>query len=210
MGLTESQTEFFRSDFGDFWPFLQKTDFERDPLLKEMEKECTDRAVYTIGPWFGRLLNFLVRFGRVSSALEFGTASGYSAVWIARGLAKPGRLVTLEQDTELAQLAVSNIERAGLAESVDVLVGDAHETITRLSTPVDFMFIDCAHQTALSAAKSLLRTGGLFVCDNVGFSNKDEFNDALTTCPYLESLYLHCYLKGRVPENQAFSISMKI
>jgi predicted O-methyltransferase YrrM len=209
MSLSDTQIEFFRSDFGDFWPFLEKVDFVRDPLLLEMEKEFAERQIYSVGPWFGRLLSFLVRFGQVSSAVEFGTGNGYSAVWIARGLAQGGCLHTLEIDPELAQLAQTNVERAGLCKSVVLLVGDATETIKAVKGPVDFMFVDCAHSTALRSAEHVLRTGGLFVCDNVGFSNKDQFNADLTSCPYLESLYLHCYLKGRIPENQAFSISMK-
>ncbi len=169
----------------------------------------SDCGIYSVGLWFGRLLNFLVRFGQVSSAVEFGTGNGYSAVWIARGLADSGCLHTLELNPDLAQLAQTNIERAGLQDSVTVLVGDAVETIERVQGPVDFMFVDCAHSTALRSPEHVLRTGGLFVCDNVGFNNKDQFNADLTSCPYLETLYLHCYLKGRVPENQAFSISMK-
>ena len=147
MSLSDSQIEFFRSDF---WPFLEKTDFARDPLLLELEKEFVERGIYSVGPWFGRLLNFLVLFGQVSSAVEFGTGNGYSAVWIARGLADSGCLHTLELNPDLAQLAQTNIERAGLQDSVTVLVGDAVETIERVQGPVDFMFVDCAHSTALS------------------------------------------------------------
>lgn len=207
--LTEGQKEFFKSDFGDFWPFLESVDFDRDPLLIRIEEECQARGVYSVGHWFGRLLNFLVRFGRVRNALEFGTATGYSAIWIARGL-DDGHLTTLERDSDLADLARANLKRAGVADFVEVLTGDAENTIASISGPVDFMFVDCSHVLALEKAEKLLRVGGMFVCDNVGFSNKTSFNADVVGCSYLETLYIHGYLKGRIPENQAFSISLRV
>ena len=209
MPLTDEQKTFFRSDFGDFWPFLAETDFPRDELLLEMEQQFRDLGVYSVGPWFGRLLNILVRFGRVNRVLELGTATGYSAVWMARGLSADGKLVSIERDEDLAAVASENLHHAGLSAFVDVTVGEAESILPSLQTPFDMIFVDCAHMAALDSVKETLKPGGLFVCDNVGFSNKDTFNSRLTSCEYLETLYLHCYLKGRIPENQAFSISIR-
>lgn len=209
MSLTDQQKSFFRNDFGDFWPFLQQADIERDALLLSMEKQFADLGVYSVGPWFGRLLNLLVRFGRVESALEFGTATGYSAIWIARGLEPHGRLVTIERDTGLAAIARENIARASLQGQVEMQVGEARDAVAALEGPFDFVFVDCAHFEALEASQRLLRAGALFVCDNVGFHGKGGFNQALMTSPHLETLYLQCYLKGRIPENTAFSVSIR-
>ena len=210
MTLTHEQKSFFSNAFGDFWPFIQRTDFERDPLLLEMERQCSALGVYSIGPWFGRLLNFLVRFGGVESALEFGTATGYSAVWIARGMAPGGRLVTIERDARLTALAGENLAKAGLAEQVDIRTGDASAIAPMVGGPFDLFFVDCAHSVALQLSRSALRSGGLFVCDNVGFSYMSDFNNALMTSSHLETLYLQCYLKGRSPENTAFSVSIRV
>jgi predicted O-methyltransferase YrrM len=210
MTLTQEQKSFFRNPYGDFWPFIQRIDFEREPLLLEMERHCRSLGVYSIGPWFGRLLSFLVRFGGVRSALEFGTATGYSAVWIGRGLAPDGKLVTIERNARLAALATENLTKAGLLERVDIRTGDAATVAPELEGPFDLFFVDCAHSVALQLSRRALRPGGLFVCDNVGFGYMDTFNEALMASSHLETLYLQCYLKGRSPENTAFSVSIRV
>ena len=210
MSLTEAQKTFFSNEFSDFWPFIESFDFERDDFFHRMEAEYTRLGVHSIGPWFGRLLNFLVRFGKVKTALEFGTATGYSAVWLAKGLPADGLLTTIEHNPEVATIARQNITTAGVADIVSIREGEAEAIVSTLQQPFDLMFVDCAHFVALESSKTLLREGGLFICDNVGFFNKDQFNRDLTTCPYLETLYLQTYLKGRVPENNAFSISIKV
>jgi predicted O-methyltransferase YrrM len=209
MTLTDEQKSFFRNEFSNFWPFIQETDFEREPLFHEMEKQCREIGVHSVGPWFGRLLNILTRFGAVTSALEFGTATGYSAIWIARDLPPSGKLITIERDAELAMLARQNIARAGLQEKVEVRMGEAQDIVPQLKGPFDLLFVDCAHFEALEFSRGSLRSGGLFVCDNVGFHNKEEFNQALVTSSHLETLYLQCYLKGKVPENTALSLSIQ-
>lgn len=209
MTLTEQQKSFFRNAFGEFWSFIQRTDFERDPLLLEMEQQASALGVYSVGPWFGRLLDFLVRFGGVRSALEFGTATGYSAIWTARGLAPGGKLITIERDARLAALAWENVAKAGLEEKVEIRNREARDVTPTLEGPYDLIFVDCAHFEALEVSQRALRSGGLFVCDNVGFYYLEDFNRALVTAPHLETLYLQCYLKGRVPENTAFSISLR-
>ncbi|MFQ5795156.1 MAG: O-methyltransferase [Candidatus Bipolaricaulia bacterium] len=210
MSLTEEQKTFFTNSFGDFWSFIEKYDFERDLIFYEMEKEYQQHGIYSIGPWFGRLINFLVQFGNVKSALEFGTATGYSAIWIAKDLPEGGLLTTIECDRSRLQLARKNISKAGLESKIKVREGEAQDIVSTLTQTFDFIFVDCAHFTALEGSERLLRKGGLFVCDNVGFRNKETFNHALTTCAHLQTLFLQCYLKGRIPENTAFSISIKL
>jgi predicted O-methyltransferase YrrM len=210
MSLTEVQKTFFSNPYSDFWPFLSRFDFEREPIFHEMEQQYREYGVYSIGPWFGRLLNFMVRFGNVKAALEFGTATGYSAIWIARGLPEEGVLTTIERDSRVLALARQNIARAGLEGKITIQEGEAQEVASTLTETFDFIFVDCAHFVALETSQRLLRPGGLFVCDNVGFRGEEAFNQALITCAHLETLYLQCYLKGRVPENTAFSISVKV
>jgi predicted O-methyltransferase YrrM len=209
MTLTDEQKSFFRNEFSDFWSFIQGTDFERESLFHELEIQARRVGVYSVGPWFGRLLNFLTRFGGVRSALEFGTATGYSAIWIARGLPPGGKLITIERDAELSMLALENVAKADLQEKVVIRTGEARDITSTLSGPFDLIFVDCAHLEALEFSRRSMRSGGLFICDNVGFSNKEGFNQALITSPHLETLYLQCYLKGRIPENTAFSVSIR-
>ena len=76
-----------------------------------------------VSPAQGKLLNLLARIHHASSVLELGTLGAYSTIWLARALPPGGRLVTLELDPDYAAVAAANIERAELAELVELRVG---------------------------------------------------------------------------------------
>jgi caffeoyl-CoA O-methyltransferase len=98
----------------------------------------------TITPEEGRFLQFLVRGCGARRAVEIGTLGGYSGIWLARGLAEGGKLITLEKEPRHAQVAREHFALAGLTARVDLLVGDARELMGQLSSggPFDFCFID--------------------------------------------------------------------
>src|SRR4051794_3165638 len=89
----------------------------------------------------GRLLELLARLAGARSILELGTLGGYSTIWLARGLADGGRIVTLEVSPEYARVARANLERAGLGDVVNLRVGPALETLPELEGPFDLIFI---------------------------------------------------------------------
>jgi predicted O-methyltransferase YrrM len=127
-----------------------------------------------VSPPQGKLLALLARSIGARVALEFGTLGGYSTIWLGRALPAGGSLVTLEADPAYAEVARSNIERAGLSGVVDIRVGPALETLPLLerkgSGPFDLVFIDADKvNTPEYFAWSLERTrpGGLIVADNV-------------------------------------------
>jgi predicted O-methyltransferase YrrM len=122
----------------------------------------------------GKLLQLLARAIGARRALEFGTLGGYSTIWLARGLPEDGRLISLEADPRFADVAEASIERAGLAERVEVRRGPALEALPRLNAegagPFDIVFIDADKiHTPDYFAWSLehTRPGGLIVADNV-------------------------------------------
>ena len=122
----------------------------------------------------GKLLMLLARLTGAKRILEVGTLAGYSAIWLARGLSKGGKLVTLELDAMHAEVARDNLKRAKLAGMVEVRVGPALETLPKLSKekagPFDLVFIDADKQSYLEYfdwALKLSRKGALIVCDNV-------------------------------------------
>jgi len=122
----------------------------------------------------GKLLSILVASVHARTVLEVGTLGGYSTIWLARGLVPDGRIVTLELDAHHADVARDNLERAGLADRVEVRVGPAVDTLATLANegfgPVDFTFIDAdkAHNVDyFDAALALSRPGSLIVVDNV-------------------------------------------
>jgi predicted O-methyltransferase YrrM len=139
-----------------------------------------------VSPPQGKLLMMLAQLRGARSALEVGTLGGYSAIWIARGLAPGGRLVTLESNSVHANVARSNLVRAGVADRVEVRVGPARETLPTLMgdvrVPFDLTFIDADkpnNATYFDWAVKLSRPGSLIVVDNVvrGGAVVDHTND---------------------------------
>lgn len=129
---------------------------------------------YAVSTAQGRLLELLVRIQRAERVLEVGTLAGYSTLWLARGLASGGRIVTLETRPDYAAVARSNFADAGLSEIIEVRVGAAVSTLWQLvhaeTDPFDLVFIDADkanNATYLALALRLSRPGTLIVVDNV-------------------------------------------
>jgi predicted O-methyltransferase YrrM len=121
-----------------------------------------------------RLLELLVRLTGARRVLELGTLGGLSTIALARGLPDGGSVVTLEIDPHFVQVARGSLERAGVADAVEVRVGPALQTLAQLEAegrgPFDLIFIDADKQTYpeyLAWALALSRPGTLIVGDNV-------------------------------------------
>jgi len=124
----------------------------------------------SVSPAHGKLLWLLARMLDAKRILEIGTLGGYSAIWLARGLAPGGRLVTLEAVEKHAAVARKNLERAALAQAVEVRVGPALATLPQLEGPFDLSFIDADKQNNAEYfrwALRLSRPGSVIVVDNV-------------------------------------------
>jgi predicted O-methyltransferase YrrM len=108
---------------------------------------------------------------RYTRALEIGTSTGHSGIWIAWALAKTGgRLVTIEIDPARHATAVRNFEEAGVASFVDARLGDAHELVKTLPGPFDFVFSDADKDWYTQYFKDLepkLAPGACFTAHNV-------------------------------------------
>jgi len=127
-----------------------------------------------VAPNQGKLLALLVQMSGATRVLEFGTLAGYSTIWLARAVGEKGRVTTLELQEQNAAVARVNLERAGVADRVDILVGPAADSARRLvdagAEPYDFVFIDAdkpSNPAYLRAALALSRPGSVFVIDNV-------------------------------------------
>ncbi len=132
----------------------------------------------------GRFLRLLVATNHTKQALEIGAASGYSAIWIGLGLRESGgRLVTIEYDPKRAKEATANIARAGFADIVTVLAGDAFQHIPKVQGQFDFVFLDAwkrDYQRFFDLVFPRMPKGGLFVAHNV-LNKKSEMPDFLKT-----------------------------
>lgn len=122
----------------------------------------------------GAFLNLLAQTLNARTILEVGTLGGYSTIWLAQALPEGGQLVTLEIDPVAAGVAQSNLERAGLADRVEIRLGPAIDSLAHLEAegfgPVDLAFIDADKQNNLAyfeAALRLSRPGSLILIDNV-------------------------------------------
>lgn len=125
-----------------------------------------------VAPNQGKLLYLLARIVGAKRILEIGTLAGYSTIWLARGLAKGGRLITLEADPTHADVARENFRRAKLTRVVDLRVGKALDTLPKLpKTPrFDLVFIDADKANIpdyFGWGLKLTRKGGLIIVDNV-------------------------------------------
>lgn len=127
-----------------------------------------------ISPMQGKLLQLLARGLQARAILEIGTLGGYSTIWLARALPAEGRMVTLEIDSGHADVARTNIARAGLADLVELRLGPALHTLPQLAAesrgPFDLVFIDAdkVHNADyFTWAVRLSRPGSLIIVDNV-------------------------------------------
>ncbi len=119
----------------------------------------------------GRFLQFIVRACGAKKALEIGTLGGYSGIWIARGLVPGGRLITLERDPAHAAVARDHFEAGGVADRVEIRLGDAHGALKKLAneSPFDFVFIDAeksGYPQYYEWAMENARVGGIIAAHN--------------------------------------------
>ncbi|TGD89898.1 O-methyltransferase [Mycolicibacterium sp. CH28] len=117
-----------------------------------------------------RLLYLLTRIRGARRVLEIGTLGGYSTICLARGVGAEGSVVTLEYEPRHAEVARINLERAGVADRVDIVVGAALDSLPGLTGDFDLVFIDAdkENNTAyVQWAIDLGRPGTVIVVDNV-------------------------------------------
>jgi predicted O-methyltransferase YrrM len=127
-----------------------------------------------VSPTQGRFMYQLAKVHGARRILEIGTLAGYSTIWLGRALPDDGELVTMEIDPKHADVARSNIERAGLDGKVRVMNGDARELLPGLekeiAAPFDLAFIDADKASIpiyFAAALRMSRPGSLILIDNV-------------------------------------------
>jgi predicted O-methyltransferase YrrM len=126
----------------------------------------------SVAPNQGKLLMLLARAIGARCILEIGTLGGYSTIWLARGLAPDGRLITIEWNPACVKVARANLARAGFAPQVEVREGSGEDVLPGLTTeaPFDLIFIDADKPNTplyFEWAVKLARKGSLILVDNV-------------------------------------------
>lgn len=146
-----------------------------DPVLDDIVREGREQGLPIVDAEVGALLQVLAGCVGARRILEIGTATGYSGIWLARGLPDDGVLITFEIDPDRAARARANFARAGVADRANVMVGDATRLLSKVSGPFDLIFQDGDKQQygpLLDGLLERLRPGGLLVTDNVLWSGE--------------------------------------
>ena len=153
--------------------FLDATMLDDDPALSAA-LEASDAAglpKIAVSAQQGKFLSLLAAATGARRILEIGTLGGFSTIWLARGAGPDGRVTTLEYEPQHAEVARANIDRAGVGDRVEVIVGAALETLpTVTGGPFDLVFIDADKENNagyLEWAVKLTRPGSVIVVDNV-------------------------------------------
>lgn len=119
----------------------------------------------------GRTLHEIILKNGYKRALEIGTSTGHSGIWIAWALSKTGgKLITIDIDEGRHNEAVANFKAAGLAEFIDARLGDAHAIVPALDGPFDFVFSDADKEWYVNYAKAVipkLLPGGCLATHNI-------------------------------------------
>ena len=141
--------------------------------LAWLERESwlrTSHGRQIAGPTLGALLRHIVLMLRPQRVLEIGTFSGYSTIWIAAALPEGGRIDTIEVNDEMEDLIREGFDRAGVAERIRLVIGDALDILPTLTETYDLVYIDANKRDYVAYYQSvidLVRPGGWILADNV-------------------------------------------
>jgi len=186
----------------------------RDALLMELEQEAEKEDIPIVGPLVGQLLFLMASISGAGRILEIGTATGYSAIFLARALSPArGHLVTIEKKPEMAARAARNLRKAGLEQQVELRIGEALEQLGQLSPSFDLIFLDIekkSYAECLPHCERLLRSGGLLVADNVRFVDADSFNQLISASSKWSSIHLYSFLPAHSPEMDALCLALRL
>lgn len=139
------------------------------------------QLIPSIGPIKGKIIEDLIKKYKPKKILEIGTLFGYSAILMARLLPLEGKVVTLEKSENNAKIAKKYIVDSGLSSRINLILGDALETIPKITEKFDFFFIDARkdkYLDYLKLAEKNLKKGSIVVADNVGIF-KEQVSDYL-------------------------------
>lgn len=146
--------------------------------IAEMENFAKEHEVPISQPESIKLIELLIRIGKVSDILEVGSAIGYSAIRMV--MAGAEKVDTIEINADAARVARANVEKEGLSEKIHIIEGDAKEILPKLEGEYDMIFIDAAkaqYGEFFNHCMRMLRCGGVLVSDNIlykGMTATDE------------------------------------
>jgi len=158
-------------------------------FLSENSRQWYDMNIPSVD---GQLLYDLIIKGNYKSALEIGTSTGHSGIWIAWALSKTGgRLITIDIDEGRHKTALENFKKAGLSEYIDARLADAHSLVKELKGPFDFVFSDADkewYKNYFIDVEPKLKVGGCFTAHNISDRGRGGYGGQGAFLEYVRSL----------------------
>jgi caffeoyl-CoA O-methyltransferase len=148
---------------------------EREPVLQEMERQAKERDIPIVGPAVGRLFYQYARLINAKAVFELGSAIGYSTIWWATAVGTGGKVHYTDGSRKNADEARRYFDQAGVADRIQVHVGDALEVLSERKEEFDIVFNDVDkhdYPRVFNMAAARVRKGGLFITDNTLWSGK--------------------------------------
>lgn len=182
-------------------PTIKAQEVVEKPILDDSVKTFLEKHKYqwvnmNIPMQDGELLYDLIIENKYTRALEIGTSTGHSTIWIAWALSKTGgKLITIEINERRYREALANFEEAGLSKYIDARLADAHQLVRELEGPFDFVFSDADKdwykQYFIDIAPKMT-IGGCFTAHNISFHRRrgggiKEFVDYIQSLPHFET-----------------------
>jgi predicted O-methyltransferase YrrM len=170
--------------------------------------KAADKGLLAVSEEDGRFLRVLVAARGAKSILEIGAASGYSGIWLGLGARESGgHVIAIEYDAQRAKEAADNVRKAGVADVVRVIRGDAFAEIPKLPGAFDLVFLDAwkpDYKKFFDMVYPRLNPGGVFVAHNV-VNKKNEME------PFLRTILAHPSLYTTIvsPSGEGMSVSYK-
>jgi caffeoyl-CoA O-methyltransferase len=176
-------------------------DAEKERLIDQKVKKFLDKMKnrwrdLNVPTEDGKILYEIIVQNKYKRGLEIGTSTGHSAIWIAWALSKTGgKLITIEIDEGRYKQALTNFKEAGLSDTIDARLADAHDLVRELPGPFDFVFIDADKDWYTNYAKALvpkLQPGGCMTAHNVeegryAMSGTREYYEYMKSLPEFET-----------------------
>ena len=173
-------------------PPVPKDDNEKK-ILGVLDDILASQRYRNVPPQDGRLLRLLTETMSAKNIVEIGTSTGYSGIWFGMALQKTGgKLTTFEIDAQRAATARANFKRAGMADIITLVEGNAHDKVKQLKDPIDILFLDAdkeGYVDYLNKLLPLIRPGGLIIGHNINPRMADpKYMEAITTNPNLDTI----------------------
>lgn len=167
--------EFISKELSDY---CENNTTPESEILSKLNRETHLKVVsprMLSGHLQGRFLSFISKLQQPKLIVEIGTYTGYSALCLAEGLVKDGKLISIDVNEETSSFAKSFISKTEYVNQINLVLADAKEFVTTINEPIDLVFIDADKKNYLNYYHLIIdkiKPGGLIIADNVLWSGK--------------------------------------